>query len=161
MSRVKSTNPFPEYVRVSEPQKDKLAELVKQAKGKRTVTEFAIQCGVNPSTMSRLLNQKQSGTTTDDLIAAIALNAAPESGVTKEELLKANDMELIYDLNVQILHPITSLLDLLSVPQGNAKLGYIFSNLVTLELVRDGYRVGWAMRSDELDKKMLESIPMH
>ena len=56
MARTKKTDILSEYERVRQPDADKLAELVERAKGKRTTTEFAEACGVNASTISRILN---------------------------------------------------------------------------------------------------------
>jgi len=80
------------YVKTSEPDKDRLAELVVAARGKRTSQQFAIECGVNPSTLTRILNKQNKGSSKDDLIYAIAEHAAPESGVTLDELMHANGM---------------------------------------------------------------------
>ena len=79
-----------EYVRTRDPDRDKLSELVVKAKGpKRSMRKFAEEIGVNPSTLSRLVNQKTAGAVTDKLIAEIATHADPESGVTFEELIDA------------------------------------------------------------------------
>lgn len=80
------------YVKTSEPDKDRLADLVIAARGNRTSQQFAIDCGVNPSTLTRILNKQNKGSSKDDLIYAIAENAAPESGVTLDELMHANGM---------------------------------------------------------------------
>lgn len=81
------------YVRVTAPDKDKLAELIKLAIGpSRNMTEFSKECGVNPSTISRILNKKNSGASSDDLIITIAKHADPLSGVTEESLMKAHGM---------------------------------------------------------------------
>lgn len=84
---------FAEYVRIRQPDRDKLAELVVRAKGEgRTMKQFALECGVNPSTLSRIVNKRISGANSDALIDAIYRNAAPESGVTLEMLLDAHGM---------------------------------------------------------------------
>lgn len=79
------------YVRVKSPDKDKLAELVIRAKGpKRSMRQFAIDCGMNPSTMSRIVNKKTAGSNTDERILAIAEHADPDSGVNFEMLMEAH-----------------------------------------------------------------------
>lgn len=86
-------NPFPGYVRVSEPDKEELARLTALAKGEnRSLREFAAACGVSTSTLSRIINLKSDSETpnSDSLIAAIAENADPESGVTLGMLLDAH-----------------------------------------------------------------------
>ena len=80
------------YVKTSEPDKDRLAELVLAARGDRTSQQFAADCGVNPSTFTRILKKMNKGSSKDDLIYAIAENAAPGSGVTLDELMHANGM---------------------------------------------------------------------
>lgn len=96
MAKTKSTNPFPEYVRVCQPNKERLAELTLKAKGEsRSLTEFANACGVSASTLSRVINQKTTRPNSDDLIAAIAENADPDSGVTLQDLLEAHGLALI------------------------------------------------------------------
>lgn len=96
MSRVKSTNPFPNYIRVKECDDQKLSALVVKAKGiNRSLNQFAKDCGVNPSTMSRLINMKNNTTCSEDLIAAIAKNADADSGVSLEDLLEAYGLAAI------------------------------------------------------------------
>lgn len=81
------------YKRFYPPNKERLAELVEKAIGpNRNQTEFAKQIGVNPSTISRIINMKNSGASSDELILAIAANADPKSGVTEEMLMEANGM---------------------------------------------------------------------
>ena len=49
-----------EYVRISTPDKDRLAELVVRAKGPElSMSQFIKKCEVNPSTLSRIVNKKQ------------------------------------------------------------------------------------------------------
>lgn len=95
MARRKSTNPFPNYVRVREPDKNMLSELIIKAKGDRSLSAFARECGVSPSTLSRLVNKKNNQPCSDDLIDAIAKNVAPGSGVTLEELLEAYGLAMV------------------------------------------------------------------
>ena len=48
------------YVRVKQPDKDKLAELVIRSKGsKRSMRQFARECGIDPSTMSRIIKFRE------------------------------------------------------------------------------------------------------
>lgn len=80
------------YIKVSTPDQEKLAELTLAAIGARTKQQFAILCGVQPSTISRLINKSNKGASTEELIYAIARNAAPDSGVTLDALMEANGM---------------------------------------------------------------------
>lgn len=83
-----------EYVRISTPDKDRLAELVVRAKGPElSMSQFAKKCEVNPSTLSRIVNKKTTGKNSDTLIFNIAENADPNSGVTFEMLMSAHGMK--------------------------------------------------------------------
>lgn len=73
--------------------KDKFAELVKQAKGpNRTMQQFASDMGVQPSTLSRIVNLKNESPSSLKLLKDIALYADRNSGVTIEQLLECNGM---------------------------------------------------------------------
>jgi hypothetical protein len=86
------------YVRIGAPDKDKLAELVLKAMGpSRNQTEFAKELEVNPSTLSRIINKKNVGASSDELILAIAAHADPMSGITEEMLMKAHGMVIEVD----------------------------------------------------------------
>lgn len=83
-----------EYVRISTPDKDRLAELVVRAKGPElSMSQFAKKCEVNPSTLSRIVNKKTTGKNSDALIFNIAENADPNSRVTFEMLMSAHGMK--------------------------------------------------------------------
>lgn len=83
-----------EYVRISTPDKDRLAELVVRAKGPElSMSQSAKKCEVNPSTLSRIVNKKTTGKNSDALIFNIAENADPNSGVTFEMLMSAHGMK--------------------------------------------------------------------
>lgn len=78
------------YVRCANPNKAKFAELLDRARGRRTMKKFAEDCGVNPSTFSRIYNQSNKGASSEELIRIIAENADPESEVTLDMLMEAN-----------------------------------------------------------------------
>lgn len=89
------------YYRVSPPDKEQLAELIIRAKGaKRSMRQFAADCNVNPSTLSRIINKKTLGANSNELIATIADKADPDSGVSFDMLMNAHGMRLITDNNV-------------------------------------------------------------
>ena len=89
-------NLFPGYYRKYDQDMETLADLTKRAKGdERSINEFARVCGVSPSTISRLINKKNTTPNKDSLIKAIADNAVPESGVTLDMLLQAHGLEKI------------------------------------------------------------------
>ncbi len=92
MPRTRKENVFPNYIRVKDTDQETLAELTIKAKGGRSLSKFARECGVNPSTLSRLVNQKNSGPCADTLIKAIADNAESDSGVTLDMLLEAHGL---------------------------------------------------------------------
>lgn len=71
--------------------RDELARLLVKAKGGgRTMKQFADECGVYPSTLSRIVNKQNNGPSKEELIRSIAEHADPESGVTLEALMRAN-----------------------------------------------------------------------
>ena len=78
------------YIRYSNANKEKFAELLERAKGERTMKEFAEECGVNPSTFSRIYNKVNKGASSIKLIKSIADHAAPDSKVTFDMLMEAN-----------------------------------------------------------------------
>jgi len=117
MGRPKKTSILSEFERTGEPNIQELAALTDKARGGRTVTEFAAQCGVNASTMSRIINGKISSPISDELLVAIAANADPGSEVTFEALLNAHGVKLpeggrltvMHDLQHLLLHKIADL----------------------------------------------------
>ena len=93
MAKAKKENIFEGYIRVKDPDKDMLAELVMRGKGiGRSLQEYAEACGVNASTLSRIVNKKNSGPSADRLIAKLAIYADSSSGVTIEKLLEAHGL---------------------------------------------------------------------
>jgi transcriptional regulator with XRE-family HTH domain len=78
------------YIKYMNPNKSKFAALLDKARGPRTMKKFAEDCGVNPSTFSRILNQTNKGSSSEELIRVIAEQADPESGVTLDALMEAN-----------------------------------------------------------------------
>ena len=96
MSKEFRPNPFGGYVRITQPDKDRLSSLTELAIGNRSVRDFAKDCGVHPSTIYRLLKKEQSSANTDYVIAAIAENADPQSGVTMDMFIEAHGLAL-YD----------------------------------------------------------------
>lgn len=88
-----------EFRRVSGENKEEMARLLIRAKGSsRTMKQFAIECGVHPSTFSRILNKSNKGASTDKMVRVIAEHAEPESGVTLDALMAAHGM-------VRVLEP--------------------------------------------------------
>lgn len=93
MPRKKKETVFHGYIRVREPEKEVLGQLVARAIGeKRSLTEFSERCGVSPSTISRIVNGKVSSPVSDSTILAIAENADPDSGVSLEDLLAVHGL---------------------------------------------------------------------
>lgn len=86
------------YIRTSDPDKDELSKLITKAKGPgRTMKQFAIECGADPSTLSRIVNKKNSRPSSDKLIKSIAEHADPNSGVTLDAIMAAHGMARILD----------------------------------------------------------------
>ena len=92
MGRKKITNLFPDYIRTGKADLEVLSQLVLSAKGERSMNDFANECGVNTSTISRIINMKNTTACSDEVLVAISKAADPNSGVTLEKLLAANGM---------------------------------------------------------------------
>jgi len=119
-----------DYERVGEADRDKLAELLIRAKGaKRSMRQFALDCNVNPSTFSRIVNKKTSRSNTDELLFAIAQSADPDSGVTFRDLMKANG---------KAVRQMTGKIDRGTIA---ADLEQKAKNIILNEILRRGYSV--------------------
>ena len=92
MGRKKITNLFPDYIRTGKADLEALSQLVLSAKGSRSMNDFANDCEVNTSTISRIINMKNTTACSDEVLVAVSKAADPESGVTLEQLLMANGM---------------------------------------------------------------------
>lgn len=83
----------PRYTRGKPVDKERLAQYLEAAKGPgRTMKQFAEECKVNPSTLSRIANKKLVGASSETLMMAIFEHADPTSGITLETLMDANGM---------------------------------------------------------------------
>ncbi len=78
------------FKKTHEMDKDKFAELLISAKGARSMKEFSDVCGVSPSTFTRIIHKRNKGSSSTELLEAIAKNATKDSGVTVEILADAN-----------------------------------------------------------------------
>ena len=81
-----------EYVQLFVPDTEELAALITKAKGEgRSMAEFSRVCKVKgPSTFSRIVNELIDKPVSDELLAAVAKNAADPEEVTFEMLMRAN-----------------------------------------------------------------------
>lgn len=91
------------FKKTHEMDKDKFAELLNAAKGARTMKDFSEVCGVNPSTFTRIIQKANKGSSSTELLEAIAENAAPNSGVTIEALADANGYTTEKDWGIKAL----------------------------------------------------------
>ena len=59
--KLAKVNPFPDYIRESDPNMELLSAYTILAKGEdRSLNDFAKDCGVSTSTLSRLINKKNN-----------------------------------------------------------------------------------------------------
>lgn len=87
-----------DFIRVADPNKDILANLLVTAKGPgRTMKKFAAECGSSQPTFSRIANQSYKGPLSNEMIKAIAEHADPGSGVSLDMLMGANGMARVMD----------------------------------------------------------------
>lgn len=68
MGRKKAVDLFPEYARSKRADTEALSQLVLAAKGNMTMKKFANKCGVNTSTISRIINMKTETVCSDEII---------------------------------------------------------------------------------------------
>ena len=78
------------FKKTHEIDREAFAKLLVAAKGGRTMKDFAEECGVNPSTFTRIIQMTNKGASSTELIEAIAKNADKSSGITIEALARAN-----------------------------------------------------------------------
>lgn len=92
MPRRKISFRYNDYEKVTQPNFQQIAELVKLAKGDKNIKEFAEACDVSPSLMSIILSGKTTSSLSDQVIKSITENADPEIALSAEMLLEANGM---------------------------------------------------------------------
>ena len=81
------------YTRGKPVDKERLAQYLEAAKGPgRTMKQFAEECNVNPSTLSRIANKKMLGGSSEALMLAIFQHADQSSGLSLDALMDANGM---------------------------------------------------------------------
>ena len=79
------------YVQTYVPDKDRLADLLVRARGRdRFMADFARECGCSPASFTRITKKLITRPLNDALIEEIAKNAAPDSGVDLDMLMRAN-----------------------------------------------------------------------
>ena len=152
MPRKKNTDEFNNYVRVNDPDRELLSELTKRAVGSRTVSKFAELCGVSPSTILRIINCAFSTPSSTALIAAIADNAEPGSGITREIMFKAHGVAEVSIAKASVLDS----LPLTYVPNIPRKLKSIssfkyadnFRNVIQNALLEKGYGISMVQNQD-------------
>lgn len=141
MPRKKREHCYADYVRVTSPDLNVIAELTKRAKGTRTLSAFARLCGISLPTMSLVVNCKYNFPLSDGMIRAIAENADPESNVTEEVLLEANGMA-----KKEIRIPITNVQkNQIETGEEQIRFGIFFEKtakeLISMALLKNGYTI--------------------
>ncbi|MCD7825477.1 MAG: hypothetical protein LUH14_05895 [Clostridiaceae bacterium] len=104
MAPRKSDSAFPGCVKIGEPDFESLSVQTKAAQGCRSLNAFAEDCGVNASTLSRIINKKITSPCTEAVAKAIASNAEEDSGVTYETLITALGMAKV-DIEYRVQSP--------------------------------------------------------
>lgn len=84
------------FKKTHEMDKAEFAKLLQLAKGGRTMKDFADECGVNPSTFTRITQMANKGASSTELLEAIAAHTV-STEVTLEKLATANGYTLIKD----------------------------------------------------------------
>ena len=79
------------YVAAHTPDRMRIAKMLTNAKGPdRTMAEFATDCGVSPSTFSRILNLKMTRPLSDEMVLSILEHKWERSHIELEDLMHAN-----------------------------------------------------------------------
>lgn len=84
--------PDMEYIGVRIPDKMKIASLINEAKGNRTMAQLAEACNVSASMLSRVVNGKITKPMSVEVIRSIAENAEDRSPAFFEKLARANGL---------------------------------------------------------------------
>ena len=84
--------PDMEYIAVRIPDKMKIASLVNEAKGDRTMAQLAEACNVSASMLSRVVNGRITKPMSVEVIRSIAENAETRSPSFFEQLARANGL---------------------------------------------------------------------
>ena len=84
--------PDMEYIAVRIPDKMKIASLVNEAKGDRTIAQLAEACNVSASMLSRVVNGRITKPMSVAVIRSIAENAETRSPSFFEQLARANGL---------------------------------------------------------------------
>ena len=84
--------PDMEYIGVRIPDKMKIASLINEAKGSRTMAQLAEACNVSASMLSRVVNGKITKPMSVEVIRSIAENAEDKSPAFFEKLARANGL---------------------------------------------------------------------
>lgn len=90
MGRKRNVSKFPNYVKLKNYDAEEMSRLVTLAKGNRSINDFARECGINASTISRIVNMKNKEACSDEVIEAIAEHAENKMEVTIPNLMSAN-----------------------------------------------------------------------
>ena len=93
MARPRRSNILEEFERVKKPDFQELSRITAEAIGNRKAYEFALLCGVNASTISRILNWgKMKSPISDELLVSIAANSEQNNGDIFDALLNAHGL---------------------------------------------------------------------
>lgn len=84
--------PDMEYIGVRIPDKMQIAALLNEAKGERTMAQFAAECQTSASTLSRAVNGKITKPMSIDLIKSIAEHSSEKKMWMFDRLAKANGL---------------------------------------------------------------------
>ena len=140
-----------DYRKVRAPDPQKLSELVKLARGARSVRGFSEELGVSASTISRLENGKASGIG-GDLLIKIAEHAEPASGVSLRSLLLANGMDRPEHLNPIHIRREFETIAADVVRNELYQAGYSFVNATKTQIPGfNGYRADMMMELDSIN----------
>lgn len=122
---------------------NKLAALVMRAKGNsRTMQQFANEIGIPPSTLSRIVRQKNKTPSADRLMIDIARCADPDSGVKLEELRKANGYSGYMSENLATEIMVDEIKNRLKLTDDEVKIDAKYRNRYILDILTSSEKYG-------------------
>ena len=92
MAKQKCVNLLSYCERIKDADMNELGRLTEQAKGDRTGAAFSKVCGLDPGTISRIINVRYTKRVSDDVVACIAVHAANKSPEFLREIIHAQGL---------------------------------------------------------------------
>lgn len=113
-----------------------LIELIKLAKGTRSLTKFAKICGISPGNLSKILNKDSLQIPIPATLKKIAQNA--QNSITLEQLMVAANYMPINECNQKVLEEKLTLKDKISLDKRMDEIRFDLQNNPEAFMFNDG-----------------------